>query len=162
MSQGSRSRQNSFTRVVVGGGGYGQRLARERDDADAIAREQIQQLTDLALGALEARRVDVLGQHRAREVERDHQVEPELLRGDGLPGHCGPRQRQHQRRDRDHGQRGAHELARHRRPRDIFAISGASPRRASRRRRTPNASHRPITARHGDQQHNIAGGAKRI
>ena len=66
-------------RRVVDGRRIGQRLAREGDQPDAIAPEPVHELLELALGALEPRRIDVLGQHRAREVERDHQSRPGCL-----------------------------------------------------------------------------------
>ncbi|HXU63409.1 MAG TPA: hypothetical protein VN962_17040, partial [Polyangia bacterium] len=54
---------------------------------DTVAAARVQQLLQLALGPLEARRIHVARQHRPREVERHHQVQAPLL-GQPRPPTC--------------------------------------------------------------------------
>ena len=85
-----------------------ERDAGERHDADAIAGHHLQQIVDLALGALQPRQrpPGVLDQHAVRDVERDHDVDAAPL--DLFPGvaHLELRQRDQQRRDGDRHQPG--------------------------------------------------------
>ena len=76
----------------------------ERDDGDAIARQHLQQVVDLALGALEAwqRAPDVFHQHAVRDVEGDHDVDAAPL--DLLPGVADLESRQSDQQ-RGHGDR---------------------------------------------------------
>ena len=126
---------------VVGRGRVGQRLAREGHQADAIAGQAVHELLELALGALEARRVDVLGQHRAREVQRHDHVEARLLGERARPPACGRAQRQRHQGASASTTSAARAILRGTdTSAAIFAMSGASPRRASRRRRRAKAS----------------------
>ncbi len=100
--------------IVVGGRWIGQGLAGEGHQADPVTGQAVHQPLELALGALEPRRVHVLGQHRLREVERHHQIEAALLLEVGAAARLGARQRQRQQADREADEGRAGHLARHR------------------------------------------------
>ena len=83
-------------RVVGGQRHLRQRLAGEGDDADAIAPAHGDELLHLVARHLEpVLRLKVLGQHRARDVEGDDDVD--ALRADvlGARPRAGPRERGH-------------------------------------------------------------------
>jgi hypothetical protein len=126
-------------RIVVGGGRIGQGFAREGDQPHAVARQAIHQALELALGPLQARGIDVLGQHRLGEIERDDDVDPALLFQARAPSCLRSRQGQAQSPRQSTQQRRAGHLARHRGAADMRAMSTGLPSRRSARRRAAKA-----------------------
>ena len=88
-------------RLVVRRERVRQRLAGERDHADAVPLQLVEQAGDLGLRTLETRWIDVLREHRAREIEGDDEVEPTALREPRATRDLRPRERDRESRDRD-------------------------------------------------------------
>ena len=63
-------------RAVVGQRRHVACIAGEGDDADAVPGESVEQAAHFALGALQAVRAQVFGQHAARRVEAHDEVQP--------------------------------------------------------------------------------------
>ena len=102
-------------RRVVGGRRVGQRLARERHHADAIAGQPIEQPLQLALGAFQARRVDVLAPASTCEKSSaTTRSRPRCRASSARPARLRTRQRQRQQRERDHHEAGRTTLRAHR------------------------------------------------
>ena len=89
-------------RVVGGERHLRKRLARERHDADPVRVPHRDELLDLLARNLEAvLGLEVLGQHRTRDVERDHDVDTLAVRLLDAPGGPGPGKREHEPRDHE-------------------------------------------------------------
>ena len=76
-------------------------LAGKGDQADAVAREILNQPTRFPLRPAQSGRLDVLGKHRARHVHRDHQVQGFRLDRDHPPPPPGTGERHAGRKGRE-------------------------------------------------------------
>ena len=86
-------------------GGHGSEhtgAPREGDQAHLISLEIFEQIADLALGALQSVRRDVLGEHRARDVDRHHQLGARAGRLDVFEAPLRSHQRHHRKGRRQH------------------------------------------------------------
>ena len=97
--QGQRGAVDCERRQDVAGAG-------ERDEPDAVAVEILDQAVRFALRAPQPARRHVLGQHRARDVHRDHQVEAARLRHDLVLAPTRAGERHHPQEHRDAHRRG--------------------------------------------------------
>jgi hypothetical protein len=102
-----RRQHGGEERVVRGQRAQHRGAPGERDQADPVAIELADQLGDLGLGAGEPVGRRVLGEHRPRGVEHEHDVGRGLHRGHGLG--LAADLRPHHRADR--GEHGAHQEA---------------------------------------------------
>ena len=90
-----------------------QRLGRERDDADAIARARGDESLHDVLRDLEpVLRLEVLREHRAREVDREHDVDAFARHVLGVRAGARPRQRDDRRREQQVAQHEQHQRRR--------------------------------------------------
>ena len=112
-------------------------LAREGDQAEPVARQVLHQAARLAHGSLQPARRHVLGQHRAADVHRDHQVERPALRHHA----ARPAARA---RERDRRERAAERQDRRRPPARVRArLPSAADHAEAARTRRRRASHAP-------------------
>ena len=82
-----------------------ERLSRERDDADAVLLERVDEARQLEFRLLEAVGCYVLGEHAVRDVERDDHVHAAALHGDLARPRMRLAKRQHGENDRQRDQR---------------------------------------------------------
>jgi len=89
------------------------RLARERDEPDAIPADAVEQIANVGLRAFEPAGFHVLTQHGARDVQQHHDVRAAFAHLLEVHAPSGPRRRENQKREpREHQRRGDEAAAR--------------------------------------------------